>query len=382
MEIGLYRKDNIDELRWETYPGGIYARDFLLPLLRDSTRKFIRNVGAEVQILTVNAHIFPLVIGGACRNNAYVCSPIAQYIHYGKREVEIEFGEKSRMKWIAYPVLNLLGSICRYGKMDEAVFVNNWLLSTNLYPGLTTKEIIAIRDFLLLQFPDRAIVFRSVNDQLNTQLLENLISASFRQIFSRQVYILDPNQHLHPQKRALRIDKKLWEQHSDYHWEGGENIAEWETERIQALYEDLYIGKYSSINPQFTTAFFQESLKRQTFTYRVLRHQEKILAVIGYFVRENVMTNPIVGYDQTYPKKAGLYRMLTLETIREAERLGVIFNMSSGASHFKRLRGACPALEYNMVYDRHLSLRRRMPWTWMKQLTDRVVMPIMRKMGL
>lgn len=93
------------------------------------------------------------------------------------------------------------------------------------------------------------------------------------------------------------------------------------------------------------------------------------------------MINPLIGYDRTYPQKEGLYRLLTMETMLEAEHRGLLLNMSSGAAHFKRLRGAEPHLEYNMVYDGHLPWWRRLPWN----LTRLIAIPtiwLVRKYGL
>ena len=348
-----------------------------------SSPKYIANVQAGLQLVGTDNNLLPLVLGKRIKGKtqSYVSSPIAQYIDYGKREVELEMG-RGWMYYTSVPLLNVLGMICHWGKMDHAIFVNNFLLSTNLYPALEISEIVEIRDLLLNNYPDRSIVFRSVNTHLNAPLLKALKQAGFRQVFSRQVYIIDPKTGIHRQKRALKLDTKLESQLEGFSWEGSESLNEADAGRILQLYKELYIRKYSPINPQFTETFFRESIRKQQYQYRVLRHQKKIVAVIGYYLENGVMTNPIIGYDQSYPKKMGLYRMLTLETIREAERQGVVFNMSSGASHFKRLRGAQPAMEYNLVYDKHLPLSRRLPWTLIKQLSDRVVIPIMQKKGL
>jgi len=51
------------------------------------------------------------------------------------------------------------------------VMVNNWLLSTNLYPPSSNETLEAISRFLIERFPKHAIVYRSVNPILNESML-------------------------------------------------------------------------------------------------------------------------------------------------------------------------------------------------------------------
>ena len=130
-----------------------------------------------------------------------------------------------------------------------------------------------------------------------------------------------------------------------------------------------------------TLAFLRNLLSEKIIRIKALWDGEKIVAFTGYFTLDGVMINPLIGYDRSYPQREGLYRLLTMETMLEAEKQGLLLNMSSGAAHFKRLRGAQPFLEYNLVYDRHLSFFRRLPWA----LTRLIAVPtiwLVRRYGL
>jgi hypothetical protein len=79
----------------------------------------------------------------------------------------------------------------------------------------------------------------------------------------------------------------------------------------------------------------------------------------------------LVGYDTSLDRRQfPLYRMCaTSALMRGFERKRRIF-LSTGASSFKRNRGTYEWMEYEAIYDRHLSLHRRLPWTAFKALLD------------
>ena len=121
--------------------------------------------------------------------------------------------------------------------------------------------------------------------------------------------------------------------------------------------------KYARLNPQYTLEYLKNLTEGGLIQLKALWHESNIVAFTGYFILDGVMINPLIGYDRSYPQKEGLYRLLTMETMLEAEKRGMLLNMSSGAAHFKRLRGAEAQLEFILEYDRHLPWWRRLPWT-------------------
>ena len=73
--------------------------------------------------------------------------------------------------------------------------------------------------------------------------------------------------------------------------------------------------------------------------------------------------------------------------LREESHRKLRLNLSSGASHFKRIRGGVPCIEYTAViadicHCRHLSLPRRLAWQVWAGLTRDVGEPILRKYQL
>lgn len=381
--IRLYDRETIDQVPWPATPDGDYARRVLEPLVRDGPQRYIDNVDAEVLVLTAGAIVLPVVVPRPAIRNSYVCSPTTHYIDYAKREVELELHDQRLLRTVVPPLLDAFKPLLRWSRFERVVYVNNWLLSTNLYPPLDPATIEQIRDALIRCFPQHTIIFRSVNERLNTPLLHDLIRLRFRPVFSRQVYILDPvaEQRRYRKRKAFRSDVLLAKR-SEYQWLSAEQLDSSTSERLVELYADLYLHKYSFDNPQFNARFVTAALRDGWLKIWALAHNGRIDGVLGYVERHGVMTPPLLGYDRSLPASAGLYRLLSLKLVQEAEQHGLVLHLSSGAAAFKRHRGSTPAIEYNLVYDQHCAPRQRMPWRLLELLTRRAIVPIMQRFKL
>jgi hypothetical protein len=111
---------------------------------------------------------------------------------------------------------------------------------------------------------------------------------------------------------------------------------------------------------------------------KALRHNGRLDAIMGYFVRNGLMTQPLFGYDANLPQKDGLYRILSLLTIQEGLSRGLRVHASAGVGKFKKLRGGRSAIEYNAVYHGHLPARQQIPWKIMKNISD-LAIPVFQK---
>lgn len=355
-----------------------------LPLLEQTSAQLINNVHVDIELLKTPARIMGLVLPQtqtAHSEESYVASPYGQYVDYGHYETALELGKLRWLNVLANWIFDVLGKICRWAKFDQVVLVDNLLFSTNLYPQKPDYPLRDLGHFLQKHFPDRAIVYRSICPQVYPEWFAELKSNGFKVVFSRQVYLLDAPGGAHRRKRALDIDSRLAAKQKHLRWTFLENPDDEQLTRILDLYNQLYLEKYARLNPQYTLAYLKNLTEGGLIQLKALWHESKIVAFTGYFILGGVMINPLIGYDRSYPQKEGLYRLLTMETMLEAEKRGMLLNMSSGAAHFKRLRGAEAQLEFNMVYDRHLPWWRRLPWT----LTRIISVPtiwLVRRYGL
>jgi hypothetical protein len=373
---------------WPAIPTALQAKhpvtaSWLQAMMVQGTSRFFDNIDTEVHALSQGEFLFPITLtrGIQSPQNAYVCSPTAHYIDYTLAEMDIEMQEHPRLKRALYPMVFGLGEVLKSLRFEKVVYVNNWLLSTNLYPDFDLSQLEGLTDYLAAQYPDSAIVFRSVNQTLNTPLFQALQQADYLPILSRQVYYLDPRSGEHRKKRSLKEDRRLVNK-SAYQWLTGEEITAQMIPRLRWLYDDLYLRKYSYINPQFNETFIRESLDKRWLTFYALHHNGRIDGVIGYFERNGIFTTPFFGYDTRLPQSLGLYRLLTYKLIEEAEQRQWLFNCSSGVASFKKTRGCEASLEYMMVYAQHLPRIRQVPWTLLERACRHVAEPVIQRLGL
>jgi hypothetical protein len=54
--------------------------------------------------------------------------------------------------------------ILRIIKIEKTIFVNNLMLSTNISPQLKENDFEEIKEFLLKNFKNYSIIFRSINE--------------------------------------------------------------------------------------------------------------------------------------------------------------------------------------------------------------------------
>jgi hypothetical protein len=382
-EPTLYARHNLAELVWPDTPDGRYAQSLLPALINQGTLAYIDNIDAEVQVLKLGDLVFPLVIANplARIKNSYVCSPACHYLDYARAEVQMEMAAQPLLRKALEGLIQALQTLFLPLDFEKAVYVNNWLVSTNLYPDFDAAQIKQIRDFLFPRFPGHALIFRSLNQNLNAPLISALQAAGFDSLFSRQVYLLDPTKGAYLRKNPYKEDLRLARK-TGYRWREHSDLNDRDLPRLRWLYDDLYLRKYSTLNPQFNEAFLRESLHKGWLQLAALEIDGRIDGVLGFFERDGVFTTPLVGYDTSLPQKTGIYRLITVRLFQEAAQRGWILNHSSGVSRFKTLRGCEPALEYNLVYYQHLPVAQQLPWRSLAGLTHSLIVPLVQKLGL
>jgi hypothetical protein len=376
----IFSHAELDVLPW---PAFLAERPLLEALLRDGPQAYIANVSAAVRLLLLDELLLPLTVVDAspAQPNAYVCSPTTHYIAYARREVELELADQPLLRALLPPLLESLRPLLRWAEVERAVYVNNWLLSTNLYPAIAEAQLAELLHGLVKRFPSHSIVFRSLNEALNGPLIAALERLGCQRVFSRQVYLLDPRDGAFRRRNSFGNDRRL-ARRSPYSWLRGPAIPDTAAERLCELYAQLYIDKYSIYNPQLTPRYLAAALRGQWLRVAALAAHDRIDGVLGVVEQHGVITAPLLGYERARDPRLGLYRLLMLELIEQGAARGRVLHLSSGAAEFKRMRGAEPAIEYSLVYHAHLPPRRRLPWCLLGWLSRRAVIPLMRRFGL
>ncbi|MCE2991838.1 MAG: hypothetical protein LW825_02795 [Candidatus Jidaibacter sp.] len=376
--VALYTSKNIDSFIWQD--SHVFEKHYLLPFIKEGAQKFIANVETETALLEVDGYIFPVTINNKEYESSYVCSPYNACISYSKEEMS-KLGNKP-LEFALQTLANISGLLLKSAKINKVVSINNWLLSTNLYQAWDGEGIKTMTDFLVQTFPDHVLMSRSLNEHTNPTLLKQYAQNGYDFVPSRQVYLFDKANGDYLKKNNVKWDFALLED-TGYCIVTHDEITPGDYSRITDLYNKLYLDKYSYHNPQFTIECIALWHKHKLVVMQGLRNQSGILdGIAGCFERDGITTAPLVGYDTALPQSIGLYRMLIALVIKRAHIHNMVLNCSSGASEFKRLRGAVPEIEYSVIYTKHLSLYRRVIWRILIWILSYIGVPLMRKYKL
>src|SRR5262249_40562731 len=119
------------------------------------------------------------------------------------------------------------------------------------------------------------------------------------------------------------------------------------------------------------------------FAYRGLRDADgQLAAVVGCFIRGDILTTPIVGYDTSRPASDGLCRLASVLLAQMTQERGLRLNGSAGAASFKRNRGPRAVIEYSAYFVDHLSSFRRAVISGAEHVLNKVAVPVMQERGL
>jgi hypothetical protein len=188
----------------------------------------------------------------AKRELSDVCSPISRYVSY-----PLEEARRRARPW-QLPLLHagagLIGAGLRRLGLQRAVYVNNWLLSTNPPLRLNRTQIAALTNWLVSQFSSHAIIYRTINPALEPELTGNLLAAGCRLLTTRVAYVLDPRRSSFERRHNVRKDWHLLRTSPYQISHDKASLSEGELQRLTELYQQLYIGKHCRHNAQFNAA--------------------------------------------------------------------------------------------------------------------------------
>lgn len=370
--ISLYDSDTIDRCVWPANRDGQYGEKLLAPLVERGVASYIENVSTDLQVLICGDLVFPITVNEAEYENSYVCSPYSHYISYARESLG-----QLMSPLMGRAIRGLLwgsSQVLRGCQINKVVTVNNWLFSTSLYPQMEGALFGPIVEFLRERFPDYAILFRSIDPHTSPGCYQALKGVGCDYIASRQIYFIHPRQSTLLESRLFKTDLRQLNM-SGYTVEEG--ISPEEYPRLLELYEEVYLKKYSQLNPRFNADYL--GLLQQVMHFKALKKEGRIDGVVGYMQRHGMMFCPFFGYDQSLPQEVGLYRHLSTLLMLEAHDKDLLFHQSSGASTFKKMRKAQPCIEYLAVYHRHLKWKRQLPWRALQKMCNSIGLKYMQK---
>ena len=378
----LLHASELDDALVQSCPAAAYVR-----LMSNNPRELINNVSADMYYLQWNGYGFPVsVVDTYIPDNSYVVSIYNTYISYGLQELAFITLPRA-LKFFLSKIMLGFGFLLNKNQIDKVVYINNWFLSTNLYPLDWQPEQCADLIKLLTQrFKNHAICFRSLNCAYYAKIIREFTQAGCFMLGSRQVYLFDGRRGTETEflnckdtKRDIRFVQKGSNTLSDIAPVAPDAVFD----NIESLYNALYLDKYSTLNPQFSADWLNHSQQAGLVKLKTLHNiNHETIGVIGIFEQHQVMTVPIVGYDTALPQKMGLYRQLMHHSMLYATTSKQWLNLSAGASDFKRFRGGKGEIEYSAVYIKHLPIWRKINWYLLSSVIYCVAVPIMKKFKL
>ena len=345
-----------------------------------ATQSLIANVHARVETLQTGAGPLPVTVHDGRAGDAWICSPRTTYADCAGEEAERYLPRA--LAPVGRMLPGMLGNVIARAGLDRAASINNWLLSTNLYPALDLVPLPGLLNEAVVRWPRHGLWFRSLNSRDTPDWSRALRERGCLPVATRQVYLYDDFAALSARHDNLKRDLKMLGKTPLQHAANG-SIDEGDYARIAELYSLLYISKYSRANPVYGEAFLRAWHRAGLLEFEGFRDVDgRLCTVVGLFRQAGIATAPIVGYDTHQPPRAGLYRLATACAYRRCMERGWRLNFSAGAAGFKLLRGGQPAIEYSMVFARHLPKRTRAVLSILSAATCRVGAPLLRRFGL
>jgi hypothetical protein len=378
MSVQLFDPATWPAAAWPA--GRDVERAYLEGIAQAGVSAMVSNVRTEWRALRSDDRVYPVTINHGEAGDSYVCLPHSAYALYARREIElVRMGAAGTL---LAPVIGMLGGWLRWAGINRIVHIDNWLLSTNLHGDWDGADLPAIRMFLADRFPDHILAIRSVDPWSSPALTAAAQADGWTMVPSRQIWVTDDLARDWQSRGDTRNDRRLLGR-SNLTIETLGEIGPADAARIADLYHQLYVGKYSPLNPVFTPAFVTMTHAAGMIRYRVARAADgTIMAVAGLFQRGDVATPPVVGYDMSRPRAEGLYRLASYLFGENALARGARLNGSAGAAEFKRLRGAHGVIEYWAMHTAHLGARQRRTVALLAGVLERWAVPMMRRRGL
>lgn len=358
---------------------GSLAARYIAALRADGPARLIANAVCEPLLMRHGELRLPVMIGDGTYGHTYVASPHSAYVLYAIDELDIV--EMRAGRTIARAVLGVMDMIFRALQLNQTVQLDNWLLSTNLHGHWKGEGLSAMRRVLTRRFPGHYPVIRSLDPWSCPDLLSAARADGWMLMPARQIWVTDDMKAQWKKRNNSQNDRRALKK-SGLRVEEPEAINDDDAMRIADLYFQLYIGRYSGLNPRFTPHFVMESARSGLLEYRLARAENgTIMAVAGMRVAGDIATVPLLGYDLSRPRSEALYPIASYLASHWAYEKGLRCNGSAGAGHFKQLRGASGEIEYMAIYAHHLPLAKRAGLQALAQALDAIMVPMLRKQG-
>lgn len=266
--------------------------------------------------------------------------------------------------WGALALSHIMETVARALRVDHIAFAEHCLLSTSLYGQ---SPIVVRAEKLIAHYPDHAIVVRSLTAPPPGHVIWPF----------RLVWIIEDIERDWAPRRDSQRDLTILKNMNCVSRHFRKTIDDARLALCLDLYRGLYIDTYSAFNPDYTAEGVTALMQAGKLDVHTLEADGEIIAFSAAHDDGETLTLPLVGYDRTRPQADGLYRAMMAHMAQYALSQRLTLNLSAGAPHFKRHRGAKPWMEYLLIIDGHLPVWRRLGYRLiaavLKALEPRIV---------
>ncbi|UOO89343.1 hypothetical protein LVJ82_18170 [Vitreoscilla massiliensis] len=319
-----------------------------------------------------------------CHDDApqtWVTSPLAMYADYTQEE-----SRRHLPAYAAHPIIAAVELLKRYLRQQHfarAVTLNNWLISTNLYPALIPQAACKLLQQTREHYPQHALWWRSLNPIQHRDWLQFLQQQGCLLIPGRRIFILSDPAAARQRHRDWQHDARL-QRNTRLHYCSDADFQRTQPyERVRDLYNLLYLAKYSQLNPQYSHTWMQALHQHGLLHLQGYADDSgELLGVAGVVANEATLTTPIFGFDTSVAQKVGLYRLHNGLAADYAIEQGLSINMSAGAGQFKQHRGAVACMEYSAVYAHHLPRSQQRAIRAVQFISQYVAAPLMQRLDM
>lgn len=322
--------------------------------------------GLEMVLRFAAGRPVPLLVSDGRPGKAAIASPTAHHLGYPSHEIGSAHGHVAHLvlRAAARPVEVVL----RLLAFDRVVFVNHWLFPSAPPLPAERDELARLLESVARDWPEHALVVPGVVPALSPQLISALVGLGGRAVPSRIVHLQRPGRSfrgggMRTVRHNRNADFAVHARHAPRATSDPVVLAA-QAERIAELYRQLYLERYPAwLNPQLTPDFFRLLIESGAFEVCGWTDDEgRLVAFNVRLIDDGVIWWTVGGYDTTLPRSRGLYRLISTDDVAAVEQRGLLLNQGAGNGDFKRRRGAEPATEFEVVFDRHLAPHRRLPW--------------------
>ena len=342
-------------------------RRYLTALSGDGPSRLAVNAkGITGEILRVGEAVLPVLVSDGVRGKASILSPLGHHVYYPVEEI-------GRRSWLGRrgvrALVSPLEALFRIGRLDRVALVNHWLLSGAPEPTIPEEAWPAVVAYLAHRHPRHALVVQDIKPDLQAGTAQALMAAGARPVPTRMVNIIDPADPLKGKRFKKTRYKRTVGERMVREAEDDRvtrEAARAQPETLARLYRQSNVERHSALNPNYTAEFFRTALGCETFDIHAWRAPG---TGGGEIVAFNIQrSDPGVIYWSTFGAERdgasgdGLYERITATDIITALETGKLLDWGAGADEFKRLRGAQPHLQVEMVITGHLPPHQRAAW--------------------